>query len=70
MDFGALTAALGAALLLAETLGVEAGAEGREGREMLLLESKRPDPARDPVIAIPTAAKATPRNPCKIDQIV
>ena len=44
MDFGALTTALGAALLLADTLGAEVGAEGRG---MLTLESIRPDPAID-----------------------
>jgi hypothetical protein len=47
LDFGALTTALGAALLLAETLGAEAGAEAREGRGMLVPESKRPEPAID-----------------------
>jgi hypothetical protein len=43
LDFGALTTALGAALLLAETVGAEAGAEGRE----MLTLSIRPDPAID-----------------------
>ena len=47
LDFGALTTALGAALVLAETLEAEAGAEGKEGRGMLMLESKRPEPDID-----------------------
>ena len=44
LDFGALTTALGAALFATETLGAEAGSEGRG---MLMPESKRPDPAID-----------------------